>query len=274
MNSSYSPLRPLSRHDKSNLCALAVMIKAPVPKLSKTRLTPPLSPAEAAMLSACFLRDTAANLAAVSIGTKTDCIAVYTPVGLESAFEDLLPTTFTLLAQRGKSFGERLYNAAEDLFSMGYTSICLIDSDSPTLPPALLRAAISSLERLEDRVVLGAASDGGYYLIGLKKAHGHLFSGIDWSTSRVLTQTMERAAEIKLETEILPFWYDVDDPATLRQLCNELFSRNGKHRAQSDAVAYDAPATRSYLSRLIATNGGRHRIWTSSRQNSKRLSPK
>lgn len=263
MNSSYPILNPLSRYDKSNLCALAVMTKAPVPTLTKTRLTPPLSPVEAAMLSACFLRDTSANIAAVSVESKADCIALYTPVGLESAFEYLLPTTFTFLAQRGKSFGERLFNAAEDLFSVGYESVCLIDSDSPTLPPALLRSAVSSLERAEDRVVLGAASDGGYYLIGLKKAHRHLFSGIDWSTSKVLAQTVERAAELKLETEILPFWYDVDDPATLCQLCNELFSRNGDRWAQSDAVAYSAPSTRSYLSRLIATNGGRHRIWPS-----------
>ena len=61
-------------------------------------------------------------------------IAVYTPVGAESAYNDILPADFSLLLQRGEKFGDRLYLAVEDLFKCGFDSVCLIDSDSPTVP--------------------------------------------------------------------------------------------------------------------------------------------
>ncbi|CAN5868029.1 TIGR04282 family arsenosugar biosynthesis glycosyltransferase [soil metagenome] len=242
------------------VCGLAVMIKAPRAGASKTRLVPPLAPHEAAALSVCFLRDTAANIADTSALGGAEGVAVYTPVGAEAAFDNLLPETFNLLAQRGESFGERLFYAAEDLLAVGYKSLCLIDSDSPTLPPALLKQAVDALARSGDRVVVGAADDGGYYLIGLKQAHRHLFANIDWSTPRVLAQTIERAAEINLEVELLPVWYEVDDAATLVQLCNELFSSSGDRGARAGLAGYDAPHTRRYLSRLLATRG-RQRVW-------------
>lgn len=241
-------------------CALAMMIKAPRAGASKTRLVPPLSPREAAALSVCFLRDTTANIAGISSQGGAQGVAVYTPVGAEAAFDNLLPETFKLLAQRGEGFGERLSYAAEDLMTVGYESLCLIDSDSPTLPSALLKQAVDTLARAGDRVVLGAANDGGYYLIGLKNGHRHLFTNIDWSTPRVLSQTIERASEINLEVEVLPVWYDVDDAATLAHLCNELFSSNRELTARAGLAGYEAPHTRRYLSRLIETQGRRH-IW-------------
>jgi uncharacterized protein len=260
-NGSYSILDPRAPRHESNLCALAVMTKAPQSGISKTRLTPPLSPAEAAALSACFLRDTCDNIAAISSEGNAEGIAVYTPVGAEDCFEGLLPEAFSILSQRGSSFGDRLFFAAADLLAVGYESLCLVGADSPTLPPVLLRTAVSELAHPGDRIVLGTAMDGGYYLIGLKKAHRHLFADIDWSTSKVLTQTIERAAEIGLEVALLPPWYDVDDAATLRHLYDEFFSGSGEPSADSDIVAYHAPHTRNYLSRLIGNNGACQRIW-------------
>src|SRR6266536_4875206 len=115
-------------------CALAVMTKAPQAGRVKTRLVPPLTPDEAAELNKCFLRDTAAAISNAA-GADTACgIAVYTPVGAESAYTDILPADFSLLPQRGDKFGERLYLAIEDLCKCGFDSLCLIDSDSPTVP--------------------------------------------------------------------------------------------------------------------------------------------
>ncbi len=238
------------------------MIKAPRAGASKTRLVPPLAPHEAAALSICFLRDTAANIAATSSLGGVEGVAVYTPVGAEAAFDNLLPETFKLLGQRGEGFGERLFYAAEDLLKVGYESLCLIDSDSPTLPSALLKQAVDALARAGDRVVLGAADDGGYYLIGLKHAHRHLFTNVDWSTPRVLSQTIERAAEINLEVEVLPVWYDVDDAATLVHLCNELFASNGEGVERNGLDGYGAFHTRRYLYDLIKTHGsaGHHKF--------------
>jgi uncharacterized protein len=252
-------LNARSHKAKSNVCALAVMTKAPLAGASKTRLVPPLSTTEAAKLSACFVRDTCDNIARISSDGTAEGIAVYTPVGGESFFNGLLPDSFGLLGQRGRSFGDRLFNATEDLISFGYDSLCLIDSDSPTLPPRFLRAAVSALARPGDRVVLGAAQDGGYYLIGLKKAHRRLFENVDWSTSRVLAQTIAHAKEINLPVTVLPTWFDVDDAASLRQLCSELFLSDGQ--ATSISTAYPAPHTRRYLSRLIEAKDGRQHIW-------------
>jgi uncharacterized protein len=258
----YRILTPIGASaDRTNACALAVMLKIPRVGLVKTRLTPPLTEHEAAALSSCFLRDTASNIAAVAsdAASPLDGVVVYTPVGAESELAGLLPQEFVLLAQRGASFGHRLSNAAHDLLTLGYRGLCLINADSPTLPPELLRSAAVALSRPGDRVVLGPSKDGGYYLIGLKQAHHRLFEEIEWSTSRVFAQTLDRAFEVGVEVELLPAWYDVDSRAELSSLCEELFASNGNLIGES-AVAYPAPHTRAYLARLIQAEGC-ERIW-------------
>jgi rSAM/selenodomain-associated transferase 1 len=249
-----------------SLCALAVMTKAPQAGRVKTRLVPPLTPEEAAELNKCFLRDTAAAIsnacsrrpvgdaskiqfeqagASHSEAATAACgVAVYTPVGAESAYTDILPPDFCLLPQRGDKFGERLYFAVEDLFKCGFASVCLIDSDSPTVPAESFAESVELLSTREDRVVLGPSDDGGYYLIGMKKPNRHLFEQIDWSTERVLNQTMQRAADIGLEVKLLPTGYDVDDGASLRRLCDKLLGEN--------ALDCIAPNTRRFLVSIAA----------------------
>jgi rSAM/selenodomain-associated transferase 1 len=223
-------------------CALAVMTKAPRAGQVKTRLVPLLTPAEAADLNRCFLRDTAAALTH-ACGERARGVAVYTPRGAEGDYTEILPSEFLLLAQRPGLFGERLIGAAEDLFRIGFASVCLIDSDSPTVPGEWYAQAATLLSRNKDRVVLGPSEDGGYYLIGLKNLHHRLFEDIDWSTPRVLEQTITRANELHLPVELLPTGYDVDDSATLRRLCDELLGNHANNFA---------PHTREFLSRVIA----------------------
>lgn len=203
-------------------CALAVMTKAPRAGQVKTRLVPPLTPEQAAELNKCFLRDTAAAISNATAGHSACGIAVYTPMGAESAYDDIFPSNFNLLPQRGEEFGERLYLAAQDLFQCGFGSVCLIDSDSPTVAAENFAQAVTVLTSPEVHIVLGPCDDGGYYLIGLKKPHHQLFERIDWSTEHVLGQTRQRARELGLEIKLLPTAYDVDDEASLRRLCNEL----------------------------------------------------
>jgi rSAM/selenodomain-associated transferase 1 len=245
------------------LCALAVMTKAPQAGRVKTRLVPPLTPQEAAELNKCFLRDTAAAISVCCSGglrppnvagaretlgahrAPLQCcaVAVYTPAGAESAYNDILPTNFSLLPQRGDKFGERLYFAVEDLFKCGFASVCLIDSDSPTVPAENFADAVELLSTTEDLVVLGPSDDGGYYLIGVKRQHRQLFEQIDWSTERVLNQTIQRATEIGLEHKLLPSGYDVDDDTSLRRLSNELLA---------DTTPADvAPHTREFLASFV-----------------------
>ena len=102
------------------------------------------------------------------------------------------------------------------------SAACLLNSDSPTLPTGYLVAAATALAAPGDRVVVGPATDGGYYLIGIKHAHRRLFQDVDWSTERVFRQTLARADELGLPVVVLPSWYDVDCEAALRVLIGEL----------------------------------------------------
>lgn len=229
-------------------CALTIMAKLPHAGACKTRLVPPLTYDQAAALSTCFLRDTARNIASVANADNACGAAAYTPRAQDAELLALFPPNFMFVEQRGVTFGERLYNAATDLFEAGFASVCLIDSDSPTLPGAYLSAAVRRLQRPGDRVVLGPALDGGYYLIGLKAPHSHLFANVPWSTSRVLEQTIERANECGLDVELLPQWYDVDDASALAKLSEEIVFGTAPR-------GYRACETEAFLRTLAASRG-------------------
>jgi rSAM/selenodomain-associated transferase 1 len=254
------------------VCALAVMTKAPRAGQVKTRLVPPLTHDEAAEFNSCLLRDISGAILAASCsggvgssqisdahgaplpttGRMARGVGVYTPRGAEAAYGDILPEDFFLIPQRGDHFGDRLNFAAEDLFKVGFTSVCLINSDSPTVPAETFTQAADLLRLPGDRIVLGPCDDGGYYLIGFKKLHREIFERIDWSTEHVLDQTLQRAAESGLEAKLLPLGYDVDDRATLQWLCSELLGKNSRGEV--------APNTRKFLTEIIKREG-RARIW-------------
>jgi hypothetical protein len=225
------------------------MTKVPRSGRVKTRLVPPLTHDQASALSRCFLRDVADSVvAAARTGSPSiRGVAVYLPHGEEELFDGLLPREFLLMPQRGADLGERLFNAAADLLASGFHSVCLVNSDSPTLPSSLLLEAALALDAPAERVVIGPARDGGYYLLGLTRAHRRLFEEISWSTAAVLRQTLERARELGLEVHLLPEWYDVDDAPSLRVLCRELFGE------RNVAVACDGrgAATRALLGEVL-----------------------
>jgi len=215
---------------REETCAIAVMAKAPQPGRSKTRLVPPLLTHEAAGLAAAFQRDITENLALAARAVPIDAYAAYAPAGTEALFDGCLaPDTRLLLADGGghgqpgvQGFGRCLWQAAHTLHTMGYGALALLNSDSPTLPTSLLREAAEQLLRPGERIVLGPADDGGYYLIGMQHAHAHLFADIAWSTDIVAQQTRARVRERGLELVELPHWYDVDDEPSLRRLVTEV----------------------------------------------------
>jgi rSAM/selenodomain-associated transferase 1 len=229
----------------SHLCALTVMAKAPRAGRVKTRLSPPLTLEQTAALNMRFLRDTTENLATIPGSAG---LISYTPVGDEALFAGLLPERFALVPQRGNGFGERLLAAATDILAIGYGSVCLIDSDSPTVPAAAYYQAVEALARPGDRVVLGPSGDGGYYLIGMKQAHAAPFERITWSTGSVYAETVERCREAGLEVVTLPTWYDVDDAATLEVLQAELLEE--REPAFAAIRGYGAPHTRELLATM------------------------
>lgn len=238
----------------AGLCALGIMTKVPEPGKVKTRLAPPLMAEEAARLNICFLRDVACSITRAATTAPGHGVGVYTPAGQETAYVDILPNDFFLVPQRGEGFGERLLFALEDLLAVGFESVCLINSDSPTVPALSFVEAAKELANPGDRMVIGPSDDGGYYLIGLKKLHRRLFEDIAWSTEQVFDQTLERAAEIGIPVHQLSRGFDVDDRATLRRLCDELLGKT------TGSTIEAASHTRAFLSEIIEREG-RDRIW-------------
>lgn len=202
--------------------AVAVMAKAPRVGEVKTRLVPPLSAAEAASLGAAFIQDIAANILEAARAAPIAAFVAYAPMDTEALFRRLLPDAVNLLPSRRPGLAASLLDAITDLLAAGHDGVCLVNADSPTLPTRLLVDAAVRLRGPGDRAIFGPAEDGGYYLIGLKQSHRRLFEDIDWSTERVLRQSLDRAAELGLETDLLPPWYDVDDIASLDRLRVEL----------------------------------------------------
>jgi rSAM/selenodomain-associated transferase 1 len=224
--------------------AVGIFCKTPAAGQSKTRLSPPLRPEECAALSACFIRDLASTIDEVVQGGSAVGYAVYTPAGTESALRKLLPPSFRLLLQSEDDFGARLAVAMRTLLDR-HAGAILVNADSPTLPAAILRAAVDATRR-GDAVVLSPALDGGYTLIGLSRMHEPLFVDIPWSTGEVHARTVARAAEIGLPVVNLPGWYDVDDAASLALLLSELEGRPPA-LAQSGLRGAHAPATRAHF---------------------------
>jgi len=237
---------------RQGTCAIGVMAKAPRPGQAKTRLCPPLRPAQAASLSAAFLRDITENIALAARTVPIEGCIAYAPAGDEDWFGGHLAEGTRLVLADGsppmppdvQGFGRCLLHAAQALFATGCAAVCLVNSDSPTLPTACLIEAAHAVLAPGDRVALGPADDGGYYLLGMKRPHPVLFTGIAWSTGSVAAATQARAAALGLDVVTLPTWYDVDDAASLDRLI-----------AGADD-GYAAPATNAWIER----NGLRGRM--------------
>lgn len=198
--------------------AIGIICKTPIAGASKTRLAPAVGIDGAAELAGAFLQDVASSIEAVPDICGRRGYAVYAPAGSEDSLRPLLPPSFGLICRKGTTLEGVLHGATAELLAAGHDAVILINGDSPTFPPLAIASAIAALRRPGERVVLGPAEDGGYYLIGLKTAYAELFHDIPWSTRGVLSTTVERARSIALEVALLPTWYDVDDEATLRLL--------------------------------------------------------
>ena len=236
---------------------MGVMAKAPQPGRAKTRLCPPLQPRQAAELSAAFLRDITENIALAARAAPIHGHVAYAPAGAEACFAGHLAEGTGLVLADGsppmppdvQGFGRSLLHAAQAMLASGFGAACLVNSDSPTLPTALLTRAAGVLLAPGERVVLGPADDGGYYLIGMKQPHAHLFADIAWSTGEVAAMTRARAAALGIELVALPSWYDIDDAATLTRLVAEASGA----APRSDLRPYAAPATRECIRRIGLT---------------------
>jgi hypothetical protein len=196
---------------------IAVMAKQPLVGKTKTRLYPALSLVEAAELYQALLLDT---IELASRQPWADLAVAITPPESRPYFESITPRETLLLPVEGQDIGACLAQTLDLALNLGYRKVLALNSDGPSVPPEYLEQAANDLEGAD--VVLGPGEDGGYYLVGLTQPHPGIFSDIAWSTEKVLSQTLERAAGLGLRTTLTPPWYDVDTPAEVLRLVKEL----------------------------------------------------
>jgi len=225
---------------------LVVVAKAPVAGEVKTRLIPHLTPDEAVDLYRCFLQD---RILTVSSLRGVDRALAYTPENNGDMFVPFSRNGIDLFCQKGRDLGERLNNIFLEKFAAGYEAVSIIDSDTPDLPPWFILESFKRLLSNQTDVVLGPCHDGGYYLVGMRQPHPELFDDIPWSTERVLSTTLGKAEKLKVKTDLLPWWNDLDT-------FKDLLDYYCKHRNHLNERHWAGKNSFLYLSRLEKINKG------------------
>ena len=195
------------------------MAKVPLLGTVKTRLQSILSPEECARLAAAFLYDAVikANRACENV------ILAYAPAGQKNLLEYLIASQTLLIEQKGDNLGERMAGAFEFAFSE-CSPVVMIGTDSPTFPVDYITEAFEALET-DAEIVLGKATDGGFYLIGLRKPIPELFDKIAWSSPAVFEQITRNIKDLGIEElTLIPEHYDVDIPDDFITMKNEVLA--------------------------------------------------
>lgn len=194
--------------------AIAIMAKAPVPGLAKTRLIPSLGAHAAAVLQERLTERTVATALAATIGPVT---LWCTPDPSHVSFRELVARhKIALKRQPAGDLGQRMLAA----MLPNASATLVIGTDCPALTAEHLRAAADALRDGAD-VVLIPAEDGGYVLIGARAAHAELFTRIAWGTSAVLAETRMRISKLGLAAVELSTLWDVDIENDLARLERE-----------------------------------------------------
>ncbi|GCC51913.1 glycosyltransferase [Chryseotalea sanaruensis] len=174
------------------------------PKLGKvkTRLASTLGNEKALSI---YLK-LAAHTLNITEGLKADKVVFYSDT-VENQ-DHWLNEKFKKAPQAGKDLGERMLNAFQYGFDQGYNHICIIGTDCLELNTSIIESAFEALDQQD--VVIGPAKDGGYYLLGMKKAHSDFFSNKNWSTQTVMHDTLLDTLHLKASVHLLPLLSDVD----------------------------------------------------------------
>ncbi|MFY1615702.1 TIGR04282 family arsenosugar biosynthesis glycosyltransferase [Micromonospora sp. WMMD736] len=193
------------------MTVLLVVAKAPVAGAVKTRLCPPVTPAQAARIAAAALRDT---LDAVRATPGVTPVLAWSGRLAEAEDADALTTAlhgWSVLEQRGTGLGERLANAYADV-AAAYPGrpVVQIGMDTPQVTPGRLTAAVAGLRAAD--AVLGRAHDGGWWSLGLRDPlHARVLRDVPMSTSDTARDTWAALTGRGLRTAPLPVLRDVDE---------------------------------------------------------------
>ncbi len=196
--------------------ALVVFAKVPRPGEVKTRLTPVLTPTEAARLYDAFLRD-----ALKLYGEMAAEVHLHLAPPLPDEPLTALPDSVSLFEQDGEGLGARMKRAFRDTLDRGFDRVSLVGTDHPTLPLSFIRQSFAALDTPRS-VCIGPSDDGGFYLLGMNDFYPQLFDGMRYSHDAVFSNTLARVETTDARLTVLPRWYDVDTPAALERMVQDL----------------------------------------------------
>lgn len=182
---------------------LIVFVKAPRAGFVKTRLAESIGPEKASAVYGQLVTRLLARL-----GRPGPVQLRFTPDAAAPEIKPWLRSRWTVAPQGSGDLGQRLERAFAEAFRTGAQRVVVIGSDCPEVSADDIEAAWAALRKFD--LVLGPATDGGYWLVGLPSPRRELFREIPWSSARVLHETLTRAQESGLKVHLLRELSDVD----------------------------------------------------------------
>ncbi|MBI4595563.1 MAG: TIGR04282 family arsenosugar biosynthesis glycosyltransferase [Candidatus Tectomicrobia bacterium] len=196
-----------------NEAKLIIFTRFPEPGRVKTRLIPILGERGAAELQRSMTRYTLDRVKEWE-STNPHSIEVWFDGGDQEKMWHYFGQGFIYRRQPNGDLGDRMHQACKESLESGYSRVVIIGTDCPSLTTGILQSAFDAL--IQNDLVLGPANDGGYYLIGLRKASQRIFEGIPWGTHEVSERTIEIARSLKLSVALLDPLNDIDRPEDLK----------------------------------------------------------
>lgn len=190
--------------------SLIIFVKKPEKGKVKTRLANSIGEDKALEVYRQLLQRTYT----ITKALREDKIVYYTPEIVLHDFWDA--NLYQKALQAEGDLGTRMLKSFEESFEAGYQKVCIIGSDCYQLSSDIIEQAFSTLAQHD--VVIGPSTDGGYYLLGMKKLYPALFRNKSWSTSQVLEQTIQDIKRTGLSHYLLPVLTDVDEEKDLASM--------------------------------------------------------
>lgn len=193
---------------------LVMMAKYPEPGQVKTRLATDVGVEHACELYRHFILDLLHNLSSEAWSLR---LALY-PWEKKEAMVTVVGGEILQIPQRGNDLGERMEHVFREIFAAGFQDVVLIGSDAPDLLAEFITEAFDALTNHD--AVIGPASDGGYYLVGFRRAafRENLFMQVPWSAPDTFSEQLKRFRDCALQFYILPTWRDIDTLADLKKM--------------------------------------------------------
>lgn len=210
--------------------ALIIFTRVPVPGQTKTRLMPYFTPKQCAKLHMCFLKD----IAKMCEQTDAEVFICHTPEDRDGILHQIFGEHAEYFLQTDDGLGERMYVAIEEVLKKGYESCVLIGTDVPEVRDGDILQAFEILETRD--VVFAPVKDGGYYLVGMKKARREVFEQKTYGHGEVLRETLRGLEDRGISVELADEKHDIDTREDLAAFRNRM--RENRELQQTETGKY------------------------------------